>query len=137
MPSGLQDWDNASIAQIHCQCVSWCSGIRGPMGLVISTVSVLPPGLCQQPYNKTTRQLSLCEVFPSLKHSGREKNLYSKSVFNPFEVQILFICCVTGKIVLYSSFSKLIIEEEKKPEQSSSLLNAKFFKLCNLSHQPM
>lgn len=107
------------------------------MKLVINTGSVLPPGLCQQPHNETTRQLSLCEAFPSPEHTGRGKTFHSKSVLNSFEVQILFICCVTGKIFLYVSFSKLVIAEEKKPEQGSSLLSAKFFKLCNLSHQPM
>lgn len=49
---------------------------------------------------------------------------------------MLFIRCVTGENIPFFMFSKLIIEGKKKTGQGSSLLSAKFFKLCNLNHHP-
>lgn len=121
LPSGLQDWDNASVPQIHCQYVSWWSGVGGPMGLVINATSILPRGLCQQPYNGT-RRLNLCEAFPPLEHAGRVSSLFkgkNLSFRRCFELIRKCRCCLyaalQGKIFLFSCFLNLLLRGKKNP----------------------
>lgn len=128
LPSGLQDWDNASVPQIHCQYVLWWSGVGEPMSLVINAPSILLRGLCQQPYNGT-RQLNLCKSFPPLEHAGRVSSLFkekSLSFWRCFELIQKCRCCLNavlqGKTFLFFMFSKLIIEEEKKKKSKNKKL---------------
>lgn len=111
------------------------------MGLVIGAMSIPPRGCCQQPYNGT-RQLNLCKNFPLLKHTGnvsslfKEKTFHSEGVLNSFEsADVVYMLWYKGKYSLFSCFLNLLLRE-KKNGQGSSLLGAKFFKLCNLNHHP-
>lgn len=78
------------------------------MGLVINAMSILPAALQGNQTAQSLRDFSCTEA------RWKGKTFHSKSVLNSFKVQMLFICRGTGKIFLFSSFSKLIIEEEKK-----------------------
>lgn len=120
LPSGLRDWDNASIPQIRCQYVSWWSGVGGPMGLVINATSILLRGLCQQPYNGT-RRLNICETFPPLEHAGHVSSLFKEknlSFQRCFELIRKCRCCLyavlQGKIFLFSCFLNLLLRRKKK-----------------------
>jgi len=142
LPSGLQDWDNASIPQIHCQYVSWWSRVRGPTGLVINATSVLPQGLCQQPSvepdGSISARLSLhCGMLEGFLPCSKRKPFILKVFWTHWKVQMLFICCVTGENCPFFMFSKLIMEKKyPKTGQGSNFLSAKLFNLCNLIHNP-
>lgn len=139
LPSGLWCWDNASNPQIHCQHVLWWSRVGGPMGLVITAASIPLRGL-RQPLHNGTRQLNLCKNFPPLKHTGsisslfKGKTFHSECVLNSSESADVVI---GENMYFFSRLSKLI-EGEKNQQawQGSTLLSAKFFKLCNLNHHP-
>lgn len=135
LPSGLQDWDNASISQTHWWCAPWQSGVGGPV--VINAMSILPSTwLCQQPYSDT-RQLNLCKTFPPLKHAGRGKPFIPKAFWTHSKCRCCLYVMLQGKYLFLKIFLNLLLRRKKKPGQSSSLLSAKFFKLCNLNHRTM
>lgn len=66
------------------------------MGLVITAMSILLRGLCQQPYNGT-RQLNLSKTFPPVEHAGRVSPLFKEKTLSfqrCFELIRKCRCCL-------------------------------------------